>query len=342
MAAADRPLDRLQAESGVDLSGLKEIQENSASILVGLRRDCRSEIQLPNRAAIIVVGSLGRGEVTSGSDVDHLLVTLDDLPSGSDEERLCNRARCKVEEIIKRAGLRLPSDGGAFNEVVWVGALTRQVGGDAETNTLLTRRMLLLLESKPLLGDDAWQRALGQIRLGYLNLGGPVKSYRPPRFLLNDVIRYWRTMCVDFEGKMRGRQGDGWGIRNAKLRTVRKMLFAGGLLPLLECHRLPSHTIASFLEARFVLTPVERVAEAALAIGEADAGARALSAYQRFLILVDDADLRAKLEGLREEDRGSSELWTQVKEIGDEFQQGMLGVLFGHELADVVRDYVIF
>ena len=47
---------------------------------------------------------------------------------------------------------------------------------------------------------------------------------RPPRFFLNDLIRYWRTICVDFEGKHADSQGDDpkWVSRNAKL------LIAGG------------------------------------------------------------------------------------------------------------------
>jgi hypothetical protein len=43
-------------------------------------------------------------------------------------------------------------------------------------------------------------------------------------------------ICVDFAGKEReGR--DKWGLRNAKLRASRKVLFAGGLIPVLECFR---------------------------------------------------------------------------------------------------------
>ena len=52
---------------------------------------------------------------------------------------------------------------------------------------------------------------------GWLS-GRRVKAYRPPRFLLNDVIRYWRTICVDYVGKERGGAGEKWALRNLKLR----------------------------------------------------------------------------------------------------------------------------
>ena len=55
---------------------------------------------------------------------------------------------------------------------------------------------------------------------GYLEAN--VKDHRPPRFLLNDLVRYWRTIAVDFESKMRARKGEGWGLRNGTLRLSRK------------------------------------------------------------------------------------------------------------------------
>jgi hypothetical protein len=42
-------------------------------------------------------------------------------------------------------------------------------------------------------------------------------------FSLNDIVRFWRTMAVDFASKQRDRAGEEWGLRNAKLRMSRKL-----------------------------------------------------------------------------------------------------------------------
>ncbi len=65
------------------------------------------------------------------------------------------------------------------------------------------------------------------------------KRYRVPRFLLNDIVQFWRTMAVDFASKQRDRAGKGWGLRNAKLRMSRKLIFASGLLVCFSSHLDP-------------------------------------------------------------------------------------------------------
>jgi hypothetical protein len=101
--------------------------------------------------------------------------------------------------------------------------------------------------------------------------------------LLNDLVRYWRTIAVDFESKMRARKGEGWGLRNAKLRLSRKALFAGGLLPVLECYRHPVGDMLGYLDDRMSVPPLDRLADAFVDREALDSGVRALSAYDEFL-----------------------------------------------------------
>ena len=71
---------------------------------------------------------------------------------------------------------------------------------------------------------------------GLLFGSGQVKV---PRFLLNDLTRYWRTVTVDFVYKQRADVG-GLGLRNAKLRMSRKLVFTSGLLRCFFCQLDPA------------------------------------------------------------------------------------------------------
>ena len=52
----------------------------------------------------------------------------------------------------------------------------------------LTRRLLLLLESVAVLNEPVHRNCRQRVLAGYLDES--VKDYRPPRFLLNDIVRY--------------------------------------------------------------------------------------------------------------------------------------------------------
>src|SRR5690606_13903597 len=89
-------------------------------------------------------------------------------------------------------------------------------------------------------------------------------------------------------------------LRNLKLSLNRKVMFAGGLLPLLLCHRLRAEAIAPELRRRLDQPATDRLAEVFLEF-DVDSGVRALSAYDRWIGMLDDDEIRAELATLTRE-----------------------------------------
>lgn len=296
------------------------------------RRARLDGVLLDPDAAVVLLGSWGRHEVTSASDDDAIVLFCGERRDG---------ARPEPGVVANLFGGPAPGPEGLFGATAWLGDLVDRIGLEDDSNTNLTRRMLFLLESVAVGGDVAFAAARDALLGTYLT--AHERDFRPPRFLLNDVVRYWRTIAVDFEGKHRARSGEGWGLRHAKLRFSRKVLFAGGLLPALECHALPAPDMPAFLAERLAQPPLDRLAAAFLAHGQADAGARALNAYGRFLELLDDPDARRELAGLTEASAPASERFQLIREHGDVLQSALLALLFETpELERLVRDYLVF
>ena len=281
------------------------------------------------------MGSWGRLEATAGSDDDFMcLVDGDRRP---DEQ-----VKPSVEEAWTGMGSpgKAPGEEDIFGVPVFAAEL-RTIGLEDDGNKNLTRRMLLLLESRWALGEEVFHSIKQDVLNDYLR--DLDKDYHPPRFLLNDVFRYWRTIAVDFERKHRDRYGREWGLRNAKLRTSRPLLFASGLLPVLECRRLRADELSPFLSEQFDATPIDRVAACFLRHDRADSGVRTMLAYDAFLAVLEDERARSELESLPHEDRFSSEIYQRAKRHGDEIREGLLSLMFEtRDLYAMVREYAIF
>lgn len=323
-SAAPSPLSALGAFPALEAARARTASrcDVARGALAGVPRD-------PD-VAVVLLGSWGRGEVTSGSDDDVLVVTTGEL-----RETL----RPQVAELAP-AFAGATGTQGTFDHVVTVRELTT-IGLEADSNRVLTRRMLVLLESAPLLGADVHRRVLAALLEAYL--GGERRDRRPPRFLLNDVIRYWRTVAVDFEAKARSGDDGKWALRHAKLRTSRTMLFAGGLLPLLECHHVTADDAPALLLDQLLRPPTDRIAGAFLQYDAVDAGVRTLGAYDRFLALLDDPEQRAALERLTRASAREDATFQECRRLGREIQQGLTALLFEREpLRRLVRQYGVF
>lgn len=322
----------LSAATGEAFAPIVAARERTAAGLAE-RRARLAHLYLDPGATVVLLGSWGRHEVTSASDDDAIVVHTAGAATAESHPT--------ATEVALALGGPGPGRERLFGDTVDLEDLLGRIGLDADSNTNLTRRMLFLLESVAVAGKPAHAAAREALLATYL--AAHVRDFRPPRFLLNDLVRYWRTIAVDFEGKQRARAGEGWGLRHAKLRFSRKVLFAGGLLPVLECHALPAADMPRHLAARLAEPPLDRIARAFCQHGMADAGARALRAYGAFLAMLDDPSVRAHLANLSEADAAASEPFHRVRELGDELQAGLLALLFEvPELEALVREYLIF
>ena len=324
-------LERLAAHSAEGFPNLLAARERTAVRLAEMRARV-APVELPGDASIVLFGSWGRGELTAHSDDDWLLLV--DGPLRREHEPVVATLRA-----LLGAEDRKPGTQEIFGAAASAHVLARRIGLDEDTNRSLTRRMLLLLESVPVAGNDAYERCWVHVLNSYLE--DATKDFRPPRFLLNDLVRYWRTICVDFVGKQREDE-EKWGLRNAKLRTGRKVLFAAGLLPILLCDRLQQSAMRPFLVEQLRAPATDRLAAGFAAYDLMDSGGRALDAYDRWIGMLDDDTTRAELAAVRRETADASDAYARVRRTGRELEAGLLALLFETPLVVLVREYGVF
>jgi hypothetical protein len=180
-----------------------------------------------------------------------------------------------------------------------------------------------------------------------------------PRFLLNDIVRYWRTMAVDFAAKRRLREGKGWALRNFKLRMSRKLIFSAGLAACLSCALRPADSrsrrrsseadrsarTAEHLLQLAGMAPLDVVARLGLEFGAKPTAVRDLfGSYDAFLGIIGDEAKRNRLDLLGPDEAVSDSLFLATKDVGNAFQDGLTALFFRTDksLADAALRYGVF
>jgi predicted nucleotidyltransferase len=121
-----------------------------------------------DRACIYAIGSFGRREASPHSDLDLFIVSLSDEKDGLDRSYLSklNEILLKAEIIRAAKELKFPefSQDGRFLQHHTERRLIRSTGNqnDDFENTF-TARLLLLLESAPLAGNDVYARIIDDV-----------------------------------------------------------------------------------------------------------------------------------------------------------------------------------
>jgi hypothetical protein len=292
---------------------------------VDLMREKMLEV-VPTGEAVFTCGSYARREASTGSDIDFFVVS--------------NVKPRWYEDCVRAIGSVVghePAAEGAFGGVESRQSLIQNIGGDHDTNKNLTRRMLLLLEGDWLAGRNQ----LGEVRREILNryIGKGMTDHQLALFLLNDIIRYYRTIAVDYEFKtVENVDRKPWGIRNVKLIFSRKLLYASGLFSVaMTADRTRASKIAR-LEELFGMSAIERLQR----ICGADRLGPTLLSYERFLAGLEKPDVRAVLTALTPDQR-DNDVFRELKNEGHHFTRELLKLFeVTFDLGHPIRRAVVF
>jgi hypothetical protein len=156
------------------------------------------------KACVYATGSYGRGEASTFSDLDLFIVSLVETKDGETQSvlRRLDEILLKAQLINATRQLDIKEFDGDGRWLVGysVDHLTKTLGKpeDDALNTF-TARLLLLLESHPLLEDSVYAEVMNDVIDAYWRDYSDHKDSFVPAFLTNDILRLWRTFCVNYE-----------------------------------------------------------------------------------------------------------------------------------------------
>lgn len=230
----------------------------------------KSEHEFGAKACVYATGSYGRREAGTDSDLD-LFIAAETI-QGDEDEKTSTRSLSRLSEIVLKANMihatqemGLPEfDGdGEYLRCYTNTELVKSLGRpeDDVLNTF-TARLLLLLESDPVLGNGVYDGVVDDVIVAYWRDYQDHKEEFIPSFLVNDILRLWRTFCVNYEARTKTSPVELKNkrrVKNYKLKHSRMLTCYSAVLELLAiCRRQGTVHPRDFREV-VGRTPTQRI-----------------------------------------------------------------------------------
>lgn len=293
-----------------------------------------------SKACVYATGSYGRGEAGRDSDLDLFIASKTLQVEGDGRDAV--RALTRLSEIVLKANLihvtrklELPEfDGdGEYLRCYTIEDLVRSLGRpeDDALNTF-TARLLLLLESKPVLGDEVYGEVVEDVIAAYWRDYQDHKEEFIPSFLINDILRLWRTFCVNYEARTKTwpvEMKNKRRVKNYKLKHSRMLTCYSAILELLAlCRRQGTVHPCDFEEVvgRTAVQRIESVMAAEDCSAAHDKLRELLQAYEMFLqrIAVGGAALAEEFGNkethevcMREANEFGEKIYSALRSVGE-------------------------
>ena len=218
---------------------------------------------------IYTTGSFGRLEACEHSDID--LFFLYDHKDKSFSRISKTLIDAHIIQINKEMNFPEFSDDGEYLEIHSIENIYNELGSRKDDYyNYFTARMLLLLESRPIYNDKLHAKIIDTtIEKYYKDFHEHELNFKPI-FIVNDVIRFWRTMCLNYEHNRNrkfmnqrnmteaelNRKKCEVHVKNIKLRFSRKLTCYSFLLSILWNEKVLSKAKVKLIAAQ---TPLQRL-----------------------------------------------------------------------------------
>jgi predicted nucleotidyltransferase len=275
-----------------------------------------------DKACVYATGSFARGEASQYSDLDVFIVG-----EGTREKPALDpldQILVKADLIDAIRELKIPdfSGGGEYLTHHTVSELKGSLGTpeDDASNTF-TARLLLLLESSPLLGEPAYRRITKEVISAYWRDFEDHKHDFMPAFLANDILRMWRTFCVNYEARTETDPPEKKAkrkLKNYKLKHSRLLTCYSGLLYLLAVFSRNKTVSPNDAVNMIMLTPTARLEWLATQSDFAAARpsiAKLLNGYEEFMQRTDESEAQLVEQFLNKVQ--TSELFKSASQFGN-------------------------
>lgn len=184
------------------------------------------QVQPLHGLTIFSAGSYARLEASEYSDID-MFFLYDGRRTDRHEPRTEDlRLFGALIEMVEQMGFPKFSNDCQYLTTLSGDEILEHLGSAQDDHlNLFTVRMLMLLESKCLYGEEAYAGILKKIIGSYYRDYPDHQGSFEPRFLLNDIGRFWKTLLLNYEHKRNqdrpGTDRTKQKVRNFKLKFSR-------------------------------------------------------------------------------------------------------------------------
>ena len=216
-----------------------------------------------SKACVYMSGSYGRGEASQHSDLDLFIAGMNDGDGSA--LRPLDEILLKAELIsaTRKLGIVDFTGEGEYLKHHSVAELVETMGTpEDDVSNTFTARLLLLLESRPLMESDVYRNVIESVIGSYWRDYPTHKDEFVPAFLANDILRLWRTFCVNYEARTSNDppvKKAKRKLKNYKLKHSRLLTCYSGLLYLLAVYSRRKTVSPTDVVDMSRLTPAERL-----------------------------------------------------------------------------------